>query len=758
MLRRLLSYLVDVRRAQVHAPERVSPTESDSVDRLIAEGNRVEATGDLQAACELYRRAVDAAPRYARAHLNLGIGLEAIGDAEHAMKAYRAALAIDPNDTYANYNLAKLLFSRGLHSEVERLLHCALRQRPDFPEAHVVLSQLFEVRGNLNAAAVALESALKYRPDYFGAWFCYGSALRQLGRLAEAETALQRALAIDPENADANYQLAAMLQARSAPKDVEPYLLRVLARDPGRTDARAALFHLYRREGNATAAIAQLEAALRLNPDWADALFNYGLLLKNARRLTEAESALRHLIAIDPGYAQAYRILGGVLLSQIKTDEALQMYEMARNRHPENLDLASAELFALNFSEDITSDTMFARHKAFGTRLEALHPPRALRHRNPPDPTRPLTVGYVSGDFSYHVVTLFMLPLLERHDRSCFEIYCYSTGDATDDFTRRVAALADVWRPVAEMSEAELAEAVEGDGIDILVDLSGHSGISQLGVFARQPAPVQATWLGYLNTTGLTRVDYRICDRHTDPPGIAERCHTERLVRLPNSQWCYRPFVSVEGVRLPPSRANGFVTFGSFNQASKLSRSVRRLWAQILEKVPDSRLVALSVSEGPAQEELLREFSNAGIARARITLLPYLSLDNYYRQFEAVDVALDTTPYSGATTTCDTLWMGVPVVTLAGDRPTSRSAASVLSTVGLREWIAVTPEEYVRLAVKLATDVPLLADLRQNLRRRMRDSALMDEPQFARELEDAYRRMWRAWCERELHEHPHHAS
>ena len=747
MLRKLLHRLAGAGRGTTAAPAAVPHDARESADRLIAEGNRVEASGDLQRSYALYREAVDTAPRYARAHLNLGIGLEAIGETECAMEVYRAALALDPDEAFANYNLAKLLFSRGGHAEAERLLDRALRLRPDFPEAQVVLSRLFEARGDGAAAAAALESALKWRPDYFAAWLYYALVLRQLGRLAEAETALERALAIEPANPDASYQLALALQARGASGEAEPHLRRALASDPGRTDARAALFHLYQRQGQHAAAIEQLETALKLNPDWVDALFNYGLLLKNVRRLPEAESALRRAIAIDPQHAPAHRILGSVLLSQIRTEEALHVYEQACRRQPEDLDLASAALFALNFSESVTSDAMFAQHKAFGARLEALRPPRAAPFRNSREPARRLRIGYVSGDFCYHVVTLFILPLLERHDRSAYEIYCYSTGDTADEFTRRVAAAADVWRPAGELSEAQLAQTIERDGIDILVDLSGHSGISQLGVFARQPAPVQATWLGYLNTTGLTRMDYRICDRHTDPPGIAERYHTERLVRLPNSQWCYRPFVSVEGACRPPSAARGIVTYGSFNQGSKLSRSVRRLWAQILAQVPASRIIVLSVPEGRPQADLVQEFSNAGIAPARITLLPYLSLDDYYRRFDEVDIALDTMPYSGGTTTCDTLWMGVPVVTLAGSRPTSRSAASVLSTVGLDEWIAATPEDYVRLAVEHAADAPLLAELRQSLRRRMRDSALMDEPKFARDLEDAYRRMWQAWCE-----------
>jgi len=299
---------------------------------------------------------------------------------------------------------------------------------------------------------------------------------------------------------------------------------------------------------------------------------------------------------------------------------------------------------------------------------------------------------------------------------------------------------------VAPLSDAELAEMIERDGIDVLVDLSGHSGASRLEVFARQPAPVQLAWLGYLNTTGMTRIQYRICDRYSDPPGTSDALHTETLIRLPHSQWCYRPFVSVEGRSEPPCRRNGFITFGAFNQAAKVSRTAIRLWAEILGQTPGARLLVLGVQEGTARQALLRDLAGQGVAPDRVTLCPHLPLADYYGAITDADIALDTTPYSGATTTCDTLWMGVPVVTVPGTRPPSRSAASVLHTVGLSEWIAASPDAYVELAVQFARDTPRLAELRRTLRRRMQDSPLMDEARFARDMEQAYRRVWMDWC------------
>jgi predicted O-linked N-acetylglucosamine transferase (SPINDLY family) len=304
--------------------------------------------------------------------------------------------------------------------------------------------------------------------------------------------------------------------------------------------------------------------------------------------------------------------------------------------------------------------------------------------------------------------------------------------------TRALAAQADGWRDAAALSDEALADAIRADGIDLLVDLSGHSGASRLAVFARQPAPVQVAWLGYLHTTGLSRIQYRISDRHADPEG-AERLHTERLIRLAHSQWCYRPLVHADAPGAPPESRNGHLTFGSLNQAAKLSPAIRALWIEILHRLPQARLVLLGVAEGRARETLVAEFRAAGVDPARLSLAPHLPVADYFRRIDAIDVALDTAPYSGGTTTCDTLWMGVPVVTLAGERSAGRSAASILRTLGLDEWVARTPQEYVDVALRAAREPARLAALRAGLRQRLQRSSLTDEARFVRDMEAAYR-------------------
>ena len=666
-----------------------------SPDALIEQGNRAEDAGKLHEALALYREAVELAPQSARAHLNLGIALAALGDEAGAAAGYEQALKLEAANPFAAYNFGKLRYERGRHADAERLLRQALAAKPDFRQARVVLACTLDAQGKSEDALSELET-LGAQAD-FGALFIKAGVLRKLGRLDTAADTLRRALALDP----------------------------------GNLDARTTLFHVLEAKGDAAGAARELEAVLKQRPDWPEALYNYGVVLKKLMRPVPAEDALRRAIALQPGFTSAYRMLGGVLLGQSRVDDALALYAKA----PRDPELASAEVFALNASEHVGEDDLFAHHVDFGRELERAIPAR-FQFANPKDPARRLRIGYVSGDFSYHVVALFLQPVLEHRDRAAVEVFCYSTAERVDEYTRKLAAHADAWRQCAGLSDAQIANAIHADGIDILVDLAGHSGEPQLRVFAQKPAPVQATWLGYLNTTGMTRIDYRISDAHADP---TDARHTEKLARLPHSQWCYRPFIKVSAEQSPPCARNGYVTFGSFNQVLKLSQASRKLWKRILQRVPRSKLVVLGVPAGRAHDDLRRDLPEAMI-------VPYVSLQDYFGWYNKVDIALDTTPYSGGTTTCDALWMGVPVLTAPGVRPGSRSAASILTTAGLSEWIASDPDDYVQRAVDLSKK-DLLENLRATLRPRLQASPLMDEAGFTKELEALYRQIWRHYCQ-----------
>lgn len=683
-------------------------------EAFIASGRRAERRARLGAACRRYRAAARLAPRDVRTHLNLGAALEAAGDAPSAFRAYESALKVEPANPYATYNLGRLHYARGEHAEAERFLQRALQAEPDFFDARVALANTQEARGEMAAAADSLKSALALRPGHGGTWYNYADIQWKLGSPEEAERALRRAADAAPGHALADFHVARLENSR----------------------------------GNYAEAQLRLDTALRVNPDFLDAWCLRAEVLLRLERVDEAERAARRACALDAKSAAAWFLLGLALRAMSRVGEAIEAFATAARLAPERMDYEPTELLLLTQWDGISAQALFERHRAYGTRLEARVAPRFRTWRGARDPERRLRIGYLSCDFNRHPVGWFMLPLLERLDRERCEVLCYSVGAKSDEVTAQVRAASDGWREAAALGDEALADLIHSDGIDILVDLMGYAGIARHGVFARQPAPVQAAWLGYLHSTGMTRIRYRITDARADPPGASDRLHTETLIYLPHSQWCYRPPLAIEHVTAPPCVRNGYATFGCFQHAPKLTLGIRRLWADILLQMPAARLTLVGVPAGRAREDLQSDFQSLGVAPSRLTILPRLPLEDYLRQYDQVDIALDTFPYGGGTTSFEALWMGVPVLTLAGDRSASRSAASILGNLGLDGWIATTADDYVRLALGNASDRTRLAELRRTLRQRLSASPLMDEARFARDMQAAHRAMWREWCAR----------
>jgi predicted O-linked N-acetylglucosamine transferase (SPINDLY family) len=354
-----------------------------------------------------------------------------------------------------------------------------------------------------------------------------------------------------------------------------------------------------------------------------------------------------------------------------------------------------------------------------------------------------LRVGYVSPDWREHPIGRFMLPLLSNHDHERFEIFCYSDLARPDALTKRLRDLADVWRDTAGLPDDRVARLIRADRIDILVDLTMHMAGSRLLTFARKPAPVQVTYLAYCGTTGLPTIDYRLTDPYLDPPGSDERFYSEWSVRL-RSYWCYEPLDGAPDVQLPPAQLAARVTFGCLNNFCKVSPESLATWCRLLRALPSSRLL-LHAAEGVHRERLRKRAAAEGIEPQRIEFVGTFPVAKYLEQYHRIDIALDPFPYPGGTTSCDALWMGVPVVTLPGVTAISRGGLSILSNLELPELVAASPDEYVRIAAELAANLPRLADLRATLRERMRISPLMDAPGFARDIEAAYRRMWQEW-------------
>ncbi|MEX2198921.1 MAG: tetratricopeptide repeat protein [Burkholderiales bacterium] len=615
----------------------------------------------------------------------------------------------------------------------------------------IASGQRAERSGRVAAACGRYRLAARLAPRSAGPHLNLGAALEILGDTQGAGRAYQAALAAEPGNPHAHFNLGRLHHVRGAHGDAELALRRALGAKPDFTEALIALGNVLQARGDLPGAAQALARALELEPRHAGAWYNYGELLWRLERTDVAEDALKRTLELEPRFVPAWHLLANLLRGTGRVPESLDALAAARRLAPARFDLESMELHALMLEDTLSAQALFERHRAFGTRLERAVPATRAVHAQAPDPERRLRIGYVSCDFNRHPVAWFALPLFERHDRGRIEVYCYSTATrAPDEVTARLRSAADAWCDAGTLDDDALAERIRGDSVDILVDLTGHAGALRLGVFARQPAPVQASWLGYLGSTGLTRIGYRITDARADPPGAGESLHTESLVRLPHSLWCYRPAHALAHAAEAPCVRNGQVTFGSFNHAPKLSGAARRLWTQILLQAPRARLRVVGVPEGRAQAMLRRDLAREGVDGARLTLLPRVPFEEYLRQHDAVDLALDSLPYSGGTTTFDALWMGVPVLALAGERSVSRSAASILGALGLQDWIATTPEDYVRRALEHGADCAKLAGLRATLRARLRASPLMDEAGFAQDLEAAYRALWRSWCERHI--------
>jgi protein O-GlcNAc transferase len=494
-----------------------------------------------------------------------------------------------------------------------------------------------------------------------------------------------------------------------------PYFEKAALLEPGSYVPWFMLGNVASELGDLDAAVAHYAHARDLNP--SDHVIRYNLGLNQFWRgyIDAAIDELRAACAISPSYLQAQ----------------------------------STHIMALHNSNRISPEEIDGVIREWGARFSLEHPasvPAAAR----PGTDRPerLRVGFISGDFRTHSVAHFFEPILSARDRGAFTYVLYSNSHVQDGVTERLRADADEWRDIQRLTDDALIDMIRTDGIDILVDLSGHTAYNRLAVFARRAAPVQVSYLGYPSSTGIATMDYRITDAVTDPPVPADDWHCERLLRLPDTQWCFRPF-GMPAVPGPlPARQAGFVTFGSFNNLTKASDILLGCWAQILIELPTSRLRLTRVRSAQRAGEIIDLFERSGVARERIECLPYASDPPYGQQFAGIDIALDNYPYNGVTTTCESLYVGVPVVSLHGRNGVSRSGLSLLGTLGLGELAASTPEQYIEIAVELANDLPRLKRLRGSLRTRFEQSSLRDEKRFAGKFEELLRTAWREHVER----------
>jgi predicted O-linked N-acetylglucosamine transferase (SPINDLY family) len=596
-------------------------------------------------------------------------------------------------------------------AEAERIYRQILAYQPDHAEALHLLGVLAAQVGKSGTAVELIQRALRLKPDFAEAYGNLGLALQGNGQLDEAIAAYRQAIRLDPDLAEVHSNLGNALQ------DKEQF----------------------------DEAIACHRQAIRLRPDSATAHHNLGNALNKLGRLDEAIGCYRQAVGLEPDFAEAHASLGGVLEVAGQLDEAIAACRSAIRLKPDYADGHINLLYALYHHPDYDSGRILEETRQWARRQRIgatpYSPPRDGR------PERRLKIGYLSPFLRTCADAHYIFPLLARHDRKQFEISCYARMTHGDELTDHLRSHCDHWFDTRGLSTEASAELIRGHGIDILVNISRPAD-ECLRIMANRLAPIQVTWLTFASrTSGLETVDYRISDPYLDPAGTDELCYAEKTLRLPETAWCYDPLVDPPPVKALPAQAGRFITFGSLNRLSKINPSVVGAWAEILRAVPNSRLHILAVP-GSHRQRLLDQFRELGVDPGRIEFIDRRPRREYLKQYDRIDVTLDTFPFSGHTTALDSLWMGVPVVTLSGRTSVGRVACSALHNLGLAEWIGQTPSQYVSLAVRLSGDAANLAELRRTLRARMQRSPLMDAPRFARNIEAAYRQMWRNWCEK----------
>ncbi len=708
---------------QHHQSGRLSEAEAGYKKILAIQPNHADAlhhwgviayqTGKFDSSIDLIKRSLNHKPESAQAVNSLGGALKAKGKMEEAIDCFHRALNFNPVLPEAHNNLGNALQIQGRVEDAVTCFEKAISLKPELLEAHYNLAVLYHAQGKLELAIEGYKEALAYKKDYPAAHYSLGNALYAQGNFIEAVNSYQQLLALTPDNADAHNKLGIAYHAQGQLEEAIQSYKRALSLAPNLIQASNNMGCALCEQGELEEAVVSFNRTLKLKPDYAEAFCNLGNALKEQGLLEEAISSYRRTLALKPNYTDAYSNL----------------------------------LLTLHYSTQIDSNSLFKEHLTWAE-IFKVDSKINQGFANVKDHGKKLKIGYLSPDFRTHSIAYFLEPIFAHHNKEQFEIFCYSAVMRRDETTKRLESMADHWKSVIGLSIDQIISQIRNDEIDILIDLVGHTGKNYLSVFAQKPAPVQVSFLGYPNTTGLKAMDYRLTDAFADPPGETEKWHTEKLIRLEPTAWTYRPFGTPPPISELPAHNNGFITFGSFNSFPKFNQKVYQLWGRILLNVAESKLVLKTKSLGneKIRKRVYDYFTSTGISEERIILLSHEPSYNFHlERYHEIDIALDPFPYHGTTTTCEALYMGVPVITLEGEAHRSRVGVSLLNQVGLQHLIAENEEEYVAIACSLASDLDELAELRKSLRSRMEKSPLMDEVGFTRGLENAYREMWKKW-------------
>lgn len=735
--------------------------------------------GQYARAAEFIERAAAQSPTNATIHSNLGEVYRQLGRPEKAVASLQRALTLQPDYPDALDNLGLALATQGRFDEAVLCHQRAFALRPDSATYCAHLGTVLAKTGKLQEATPFLRRAVTLRPDFAEAHYALGSILLDQKQADEALLCFQRVIALRPDFGAAHRNLARLFAAQGAFEPAIASLRRAITLMPDVADVRNDLGRLFIQLHRFDDASAVLTEALATDPHLVAAHNNLGIVHKERGRLNDAISCFQSALGLEPASAEILTNLGNAFLIRGQLDAAIEHYEKAVGLNPKladvhnNLgtaykecgrieDAVAAHRRGLALSPDradihsnLILDLLYSPHQSAETlqtelvRWNEQHA-RPLTahikpHTNDRSPNRRLKIGYVSGDFCAHTVGLNLLPLFESHDLEQFDVFCYAHVTAPDTWTKRFRERAHHWRDTLTLSDSALADCIREDRVDILVDLALHTSKNRLLAFAHQPAPVQASFAGYPGHTGLDAIEYHLTDPFLEPAVREPQRKPIKACHLPATFWCYKPGPADPGINPLPALTQPHFTFGCLNNFCKVNKAVLTLWARVMHAVPSSRIFLLS-PEGVHRRHLTDFFAAIGIDSKRVRFFARQTRENYLALYHGIDLGLDTFPYNGHTTSLDSYWMGVPVISLVGSTSVGRAGWSQLSNLRLTEFAAHSADEFVAIAAHVARDLPGLARLRASLRARMQQSSLMDAPSFARGIEGIYRTLWQRWC------------
>ena len=605
-----------------------------------------------------------------------------------------------------------------------------------------ILGSALQAIGRFEEAVKSYNQAIQIYPDYVDAHYNLGNVLKELGLLDEAVKSYNKAIQLKPDYVDAHYNLSVALKdLKQLEKSIQS-CVKAIQLKPDYAEAYNNLGATLQELGRLDEAVKSYNKAIQLKPDYAEAYNNLGVSLKTLGQLDEAVKSYNKAIQLKPDYAEAYSNLGNTLQDQGQLDNAIKNYNKAIELKPDYIDAHSNLLMTLNYTTDLDPTNAITMARKFGKFVTENAQMRFSNYQGLSAPKK-LRVGFVSGDLCSHPVGHFLESVLSHINPDRIELIAYSNSNIIDDLSKRIKPFFSKWKSIYNQSDEAVANIIHSDRIHILVDLSGHTAYNRLPVFGWNPAPIQVSWLGYFATTGLNEMDYLLGDPYVTPPEYDSH-FTEKVWRLPKTRWCFTPpNININAAELPALN-NGYITFGCFNNLTKMNDEVVELWSKVLNSIPNSRLLlkAKQFRDKSTQESVIQRFNIQGVKSERITLEEPEKREKYFAAYNQIDIALDPFPFTGGTTSVECLWMGVPVLTLAGDSLISRQGVGILMNIGLPNWIAENESEYITKSIFFASDLEKLATLRSRLRRQILTSPLFDAQSFAQDFEKSLWEMW----------------